>query len=250
MSRTIDAWLDAESPQPKLVSAGKSLLNQINKRWPERIKEKDGWFAGEHLFDSLSDHNPDENGLVHALDIDTRLLGESDVKGSKRDADILANELIDYVRKAVPGSERIKFITYNNKIASATYPTRYWVWRDGEFGCLDHIHISFSTTGQSDPRNISLPVFTNIPKKTKTIFHSKPVNYPGKQRVMLGEKNESIRRMQRQLISKGYDIPEGDNAEYGIGTKEAVKSFYHKIGKRSDGKFIGPAAWNILFRET
>jgi hypothetical protein len=248
MSRKIEDWFESGEPGIRLVAGANAILNQVNKRWPERSKKNDGWIGGEIHHNVDSDHNPNEEGFVHAIDIDTNLMGESEKKKSKEDADKFADELIEYVRKAVPGSERIKYVIYDNKIASGTFATRYWVWREGEWGCKDHIHISFTKTGQSDPRNVSLPIFSSRPKVVSNLAPAKAPKYPGKERLMFGKSNESVRRLKNQMLAKGFELSGESDTIYNEETKAAVKSLYHKIGKKSDGSFVGPVAWTFLFR--
>lgn len=129
------------------------LRDQVNKRWPKRDKRSDGVVGDLSHQARPSDHNPDKRGYVHALDID------EDFRGSKGDAMKFANELIEYARLRKPGSERLKYVVYEDKVASGTYKDKFWVWRGSGYGHTHHIHVSFTTTGETDTQPFRLPIF-------------------------------------------------------------------------------------------
>ena len=54
----------------KLVLAGVTLRDQVNRRWPKRDKRSDGWIGDAAHSQRASFHNPDKRGLVFAIDID------------------------------------------------------------------------------------------------------------------------------------------------------------------------------------
>lgn len=138
----------------KLVAGGEVLRNQINKRWPHRDKASDGWIGDPAHQARVSDHNPDSKGVVHAIDID------EDLRGSDNDNIWLADQLIAYARTKQPGWVRLKYVVYENMIASGTYASQNWVWRNGDYGHDIHMHVSFTTIGESDPSEFQLPILT------------------------------------------------------------------------------------------
>jgi len=147
----------------RLVAAGVTLRAQVNKRWESRDKASDGWIGdrAHAARGSKSDHNPDVKGWVHALDIDADLLGPGRRARSRKIAQELADQLIEYARSGEPGSDRLLYVVYNNHIASGTYSKQYWTWRAGSWGHEHHIHVSFTdlhpVTGR---RKFPLPIFT------------------------------------------------------------------------------------------
>ncbi len=140
-------------PTPRLVRAGVTLREQVNVRWPNRDKASDGWIGDAAHQARPSDHNPDADGWVHALDIDKDGI----------DADRLAAELIAYARNLEPGSRRLKYVVYKGRIASGTYPDKFWTWRAGDWGHYQHIHVSFTAAAELDGRPFALPVLAPPP---------------------------------------------------------------------------------------
>ena len=143
----------------RLVAGGVTLRNQINKRWPRRDKRSDGWIGDKAHVSRQSDHNPDAQGLVHALDIDKDL----DPKDSGA-AQRLANQIVAYAASGIPGANRIKYVVFNDQIASGTYANSMWKWRGSGYGHMHHIHVSFSTKGENNAQTYPLPIL-NTPKK-------------------------------------------------------------------------------------
>jgi len=143
----------------RLVAGGVTLRNQINKRWPKRDKRSDGWIGDKAHVSRQSDHNPDPRGLVHALDIDADL-DPKDPGAAQR----LANQIVAYAASGIPGANRIKYVVFNDQIASGTYPTSMWKWRGSGYGHMHHIHVSFSTKGENNAQTYPLPIL-NTPKK-------------------------------------------------------------------------------------
>lgn len=112
-----------------LAPALVTLRDQVNKRWPKRSKKDDGTVGDQAHRNRKSDHNPDSQGRVHAID-----LTHDPKKGfdSYRFAEHLRNE-----RDA-----RISYVISNKKIFSSTVAP--WTWRKytGSNPHSAHVHIS------------------------------------------------------------------------------------------------------------
>ncbi len=143
----------------RLVAGGVTLRNEVNKRWPKRDKRSDGWIGDKAHAGRQSDHNPDARGLVHALDIDADL-DPKDPGAAQR----LANQIVAYAASGIPGANRIKYVVFNDQIASGTYANSMWKWRGSGYGHMHHIHVSFSTKGENNAQIYPLPIL-NTPKK-------------------------------------------------------------------------------------
>jgi hypothetical protein len=238
--------------KPKLVEAGVTLRDQINKRWPKRDRRSDGWLGDSAHQARKSDHNPDAWGWVYALDIDHNM-GPAGPARQGAEAQKLADQLIQLAREG-KDMGRLKYVVYNNKIASGTYKNQYWTWRPGNYGHTQHIHISFNSVAKNNGQQFNLPIFkekNEAPKPTPakpTPPKPKPVpKFPGQDKLTFKKRNESVRRLQKELIAKGYSIPAGATGFYGNQTEAAVKRLYRDMGKLSNGKSVGLAAWKYVF---
>lgn len=106
----------------------------------DRDRKSDGWLGDTRHSVRKSDHNPDKNGIVRALDID------ADLGAHKEEA----YALVEKIRKcAKRGDKRIKYIIYDGKIMS---PIMNWKRRKyrGANPHRSHFHISFTTLGDKD----------------------------------------------------------------------------------------------------
>lgn len=236
----------------KLCAGGVTLRDQVNQRWPSRDKASDGWVGdaahaardGWGTNGKGSYHNPDPNGIVHAIDLDEDFFGKG--KGGQKAAMEFAQQLATYCREGKDGG-RIAHIVYEDKVASAT--ANNWHFRGSGYGHTHHIHISFTNKADKDGSKFRLPIFENEekPKPPAPKPQNKVPAYPGRSKLQFKQKNTDVRDLQKQLIKKGFEIPNGATGFYGDQTVSAVKKFYSSIGKVKDGKALDPAGWNVLW---
>jgi hypothetical protein len=125
-------------PKPKLSKAAEQLRSEINAKYPKRDKRSDGWIGDTAHNARKSDHNPDKQGWVRAIDIDSDL-----VKSSSKESWLLAEQIKTI---ALKGDKRISYVIHQHRIAS---PLKNWVWRvyKGSNPHVSHIHISFTKSG-------------------------------------------------------------------------------------------------------
>ena len=127
--------------KPRLCEAGVTLRDQINRAFPNRDRRSDGWIgdSSHSKRGSASDHNPDDNGWVRAIDVDANL--SDDPKASY----VFANQLRLLARR----DRRLSYIIYSGKIAS-----RRSLWRFKKYTGINphtsHLHISFTKKGDKD----------------------------------------------------------------------------------------------------
>ena len=141
-----------------LTKGGAQLRKQIDQRWPDRDRRSDGWIGDRAHAARISDHNPDRNGIVRAIDIDENF-GVGRLRNGIA-AKRLADELIAYAASGLSGSDRVKYVVYENAIASGTYRSKWWRWRPGNWGHTAHIHVSFTTAADKDGSVWPLPSLT------------------------------------------------------------------------------------------
>ena len=138
---------------PKLCKAGQQLRLQVDDSFPDRDRRSDGWIGDtrHQARASASDHNPDANGIVRAIDIDRDLSGKA-----KPDLmPYLADEIRLFAKR--DKSKRISYIIFAGKIAS---PRLGWRWRkySGINPHHSHMHISFSKKGDTDGSFFNIPM--------------------------------------------------------------------------------------------
>lgn len=114
----------------------KSLLHlrdQINAKWPGRDKSSDGTIGDASHSARESDHNPDTDGVVKALDI------TNDPKHG-----CVSEDIAEALR--LSHDPRIKYVISNRKIAAsyAVNGEKAWEWRPyhGANPHNHHCHIS------------------------------------------------------------------------------------------------------------
>jgi hypothetical protein len=135
---------------PKLCKAGQQLRLQVDDSYPDRDRTSDGWIGDTRHQARPSDHNPDAEGIVRAIDIDRDLSGKA-----KPD---LMPDLADQLRLcAKRGDTRISYIIFDGRIASSK---KAWSWRpyDGSNKHNHHCHISFTKKGDADGSFFNVPM--------------------------------------------------------------------------------------------
>jgi hypothetical protein len=134
-------------PKPRLSNAAEQLRSEINTKYSNRDKRSDGWIGDTAHNARKSDHNPDKQGWVRAIDIDSDL-----VKGSSKESWLLAEQIKTIAHK---GDKRVSYIIHQHRIAS---PKQNWTWRvyKGANPHISHIHISFTKSGDLNGKAFGL----------------------------------------------------------------------------------------------
>lgn len=114
---------------PRLAKSLATLRDQINARWPNRSKVSDGWIGDSTHAVRESDHNPNQDDIVTALDI-------THDPANGPDTWALAETL------RVNRDPRIKYVISNRRIFSSLISP--WQWRSysGSNKHAHHIHVS------------------------------------------------------------------------------------------------------------
>lgn len=105
------------------------LLKQVNEMAPGRDKSSDGMLGDQSHQARKSDHNPDANGVVTALDI-----SHDPAHG------VDSGDIAETLRQS--RDKRIKYIISNRRIASSLVSP--WQWRpyNGPNAHTHHVHVS------------------------------------------------------------------------------------------------------------
>ena len=135
--------------KPKLCKAGVQLREQFDDSFSNRFRDSDGWIGDTRHAAAKSDHNPDANGWVFAIDVDRDL-------SSKAKPDLMPY-VADQIRLCARKDKRIKYVIFNGRIASAK---SLWRWRryTGTNPHTKHCHISFTKKGQEDGSFFNIPM--------------------------------------------------------------------------------------------
>ena len=134
--------------KPKLSKAAVQLREQIDDQFSERDRASDGWIADQrHMRTGKSDHIPDAQGWVRALDVSVKL-------GSDGQMWDVANQLRIAAKR---GDKRISYIIFDGKICSRILR---WKWRRyrGFNPHKLHCHISFTKKGDKDGKFFNVPL--------------------------------------------------------------------------------------------
>ena len=135
--------------KPILCKAGQQLRLQVDDSYSDRDRSSDGWVGDLRHTSRPSDHNPDAEGIVRAIDIDRDLSGKA-----KPD---LMPDLADQIRLAARTDKRIAYVIFNGKIASARLGFR-WRKYTGSNPHNHHCHISFTKKGDADGSFFNIPM--------------------------------------------------------------------------------------------
>lgn len=121
----------------RLAKSLVTLRDQYNSEYPGRSKVSDGTIGDAAHAARQSDHNPDKNGIVRALDI---------THDPKHGLDIAveAQRLVD------SGDPRLYYVIANGRIWG--WPTKKWSKYTGENQHFHHMHISVNALGD-DPES-------------------------------------------------------------------------------------------------
>ncbi len=135
----------------KLSKAAIQLREQIDDSFPDRDRASDGWIGDTRHAARKSDHNPDEQGWVRAIDVDKDLF-----KGGKPD---IMGDLADQLRTLSKSKKdkRISYIIYDGRICSRILN---WKWRKytGANKHTKHMHVSFKKEADNDGAFYQVPM--------------------------------------------------------------------------------------------
>lgn len=142
----------------KLSRAAAQLREQVDDCYPTRDRRSDGTIGDAKHSARKSDHNPDANGWVRALDIDSDLGFKSDETAD------LVEQIRKYAKRAK--RKRISYIIYNGRIAS---PILNWKWRKyrGSNPHKSHFHCSFTKLGDEDGSFFNIPMLGGTDERTE-----------------------------------------------------------------------------------
>jgi hypothetical protein len=182
------------------------LRQSINLAWPNRSHELDGWIGDAAHQARVSDHNPDERGMVHAIDVTA------------------AGIHVPTVLAWVLASPYVNYVIHDRRIwqASDWFAPRHYT---GDNPHTDHIHVSISYTNIAETGPAPWGGFA-----WETTF--------GK-----GASGIDVRELQAYL--NGHWAALVIDGNFGPLTDAAVRAFQTRAGITVDG-LVGPVTRNAL----
>lgn len=132
----------------RLALSLEQLRNEINFLWPHRDKSSDGAIGDAAHAASASDHNPNAQGVVCAIDVDT------DLDGTDDSSDPTMDKLVEWIR--THPHPNLKYVIYKGRMFSSYARSGYgpYEWRPySKDPHISHPHISVGegTDGRSAP---------------------------------------------------------------------------------------------------
>jgi hypothetical protein len=206
----------------RLATSLEVLRKQVNEAFPNRSKNSDGSIGNAEHSARTSDHNPDTDGVVKAVDI------------THDPAHGLNSQHLNDVLIA-SRDPRIKYTISNRKITSGSDGPSPWVPRKytGSNPHDHHVHISVKKAKAyfDDTRPWSLDGVEAAPAP------SKPYVAPPKT-LRMGDAGEDVKRLQHLLAVTA-------DGDFGAKTRDAVKAFQKAHKLVADG-VAGPQTWAAL----
>lgn len=198
------------------------LRSQVNAKWPARSKNSDGSIGDVSHSSRASDHNPDNGGVVRAIDI------THDPKGGF-DSYAFADMLLKNQDK------RLKYVISNRRIGSGPAGPSPGVWRKytGANPHDHHCHISVVADSRGDDTHSwNIAELTGPDQEVVDAYVSPPPT------LRKGARGNDVKKLQALL----HIFIDGD---FGPKTEAAMKQFQKANHLVADG-ICGPMSWAAL----
>lgn len=202
-----------------LVPCLVTLRAEFNSLSPNRDKGADGWIGDTAHASRTSDHNPDSQGRVLALDIDST----GPWPGGVTDFNAF-NMMVESLR----GDDRLEYIIWNRRIASRD---QGWKWR--------------TYTGSSDPHINHAHFSARHDHTGNTSTAPWGIKEEGMSLPKQGDTGEDVKLWQYLLAELGYDPGDADG-QYGPKMAAAVNKFRADRGVAASTSVSGWTAFAIL----
>lgn len=217
------------TPKPYLAQSLALFRSTINAEFPKRDKSSDGWIGDKAHAARKSEHNPDDKGCVHAIDVDI------DDNDAGRD---LRREILN----AAIRHKAVWYVISNGVIYSRTYgwkPRKY----NGPNGHFKHVHISILLTKSAEEDTTLRLVKTAKPTPWGPLYGG----VAGTRVVKRWARGNDVRQLQ-DVLNKWYPKrPQLDeDGWFGPATEATVKHMQTNTkGLKVDG-IVGAKTWEKL----
>lgn len=202
----------------RLAKSLETLRAQVNAKWPGRSRDSDGSIGDASHSSRLSDHNPDDHGVVRAIDITHDPRSGFD---SYAFADLL-------LKRQDP---RLKYVISNRRIGSGPAGPSPGMWRSysGKNPHDHHCHISVVEDSRADSTQA-----WNIDGVTAPDPAAPPYK-PPPPTVRRGSQGEYVKLLQFKL---GTNI----DGDFGPNTESKLRAYQAAHNLVPDG-VCGPQTW-------
>lgn len=224
----------------RLIDGLDVLRTEFDKINPKRDRSSDGWIGDSRHAATVSDHNPDNGGVVHAIDVD--------VNG------VPMGRIVAWmVARCKAGTERrLQYIIYRRVIWS-----RSWGWTPRKYMGINphtrHAHFSAryaDVAGDSSPWGIAAEFAprapATIPVSSTTPAPRKVTGHPaGSRRLALREpalSGADVAYVQRWIGKTRCGPADG---RYGPKTASGVHWYQGVRSLAADG-IVGPVTWRNM----
>lgn len=204
----------------RLAKSLKKLQQEINDMAPGRSRVSDGSIGDAAHSARPSDHNPNAQGIVAAIDVTHDPSGGCDGR-------ILSRSLI--------ADPRVKYVIFNSQIWKAR--TGQWEFYDGNNPHDHHVHVSIKPDALDQTQDWAVRIALapgEVPPADPTL--TRP-------RLKTGARGGAVRALQQLLNSLGF--PCGVDGVFGPNTRSAVNRFQEARGLSVNGE-VDLDTWRAL----
>ena len=211
----------------RLAKSLETLRKEIDELAPKRSKRSDGWIGDSAHQARASRHNPNDQGVVTALDV------TDDPKGG-----CPIHEIANRVRQN-PHAE-LAYIISNRRIAGRSTGWR-WHRYTGSNPHAVHAHFAVGEGPDSDPR---------APYDSTRSWNIKAPSVGercAKKVLRKGDVDECVPFLRERLAKHGFEVDpaHAESRKFGDGLERNVKAFQRRRGIKVDG-IVGRQTWEHL----
>lgn len=213
---------------PYLAPSLAEFRKTVNDNFPKRDKSSDGWLGDAAHAKTQSEHNPDNKGCVHALDIDV-------------DDNDPGRDLRREVLKACIGHKAVWYVISNGIIYSRTHN---WAANKytGQNPHFTHVHISILLTAAAESDTTLRLVKSEGTSPWGALYGG----VAGTRVIRRWSRGNDVRQLQ-DVLNKWYPKrPQLDeDGAFGADTEAAVK-YLQKNSKLPEDGIVGAKTWQAL----
>lgn len=227
------------------------LLDQLNKRFPNRDKSSDGSIGDTSHQASSSSHNPDKTGSPEHRDGDSKdEVRARDFDKDLKDSSVTMEDVVQHLVKLARagGLPYLRYLIFNKRIwhKSDGFQTRTYTGKNKHEG---HLHANSDFTQAADSATGVNYRLGDLGKKPTTPPKPTPKPPAAAKVYKEGDKGGEVRKIQdffrRVFPSYRNDVSvkRGQvitvDGDFGKQTTAWVKEFQGRVGLKKDGE-VGP----------